>query len=73
MAAVETLRRGYQRYVIGATHARNEFSVDRVTPATEMHVVMLNPGDQGYENGLDAKSMLGEDWEKKVENGISTC
>ena len=34
---------------------------------------MLNPSDQGYDQGLDAKQTLGPDWQKKVDQGISNC
>jgi hypothetical protein len=39
----------------------------------EMQIVMLNPGDPGYEDGIDAKDTLGPDWEKRVEDGITNC
>jgi hypothetical protein len=39
----------------------------------QLRVVMLNPGDTGYEQGLDAKQALGPDWEKKVKDGVPTC
>lgn len=37
-----------------------------------INVLMLKPGDQGYENGIDAKSTLGADWQKKLETGSRT-
>lgn len=39
----------------------------------ELRIVMLNPGDAGYEDGVDAKQVLGVDWEKKVADGVPTC
>lgn len=39
----------------------------------QMQVIMLNPGDPGYEQGLDAKSTLGADWAKKLEDGVPNC
>jgi hypothetical protein len=39
----------------------------------QVRVVMLNPGDEGYDQALDAKQALGPDWEKKVKNGVPTC
>ena len=39
----------------------------------ELRIVMLNPGDAGYEDGIDAKQVLGADWEKKMADGVPTC
>lgn len=39
----------------------------------EMQILMLNPGDPGYANGVDARQVLGADWQKKVEDGINNC
>jgi len=39
----------------------------------QLRVLMLNPGDDGYENALDAKQALGPEWTKKVDKGIQTC
>ena len=36
-------------------------------------VLMLRAGDAGYENSLDAKIVLGTDWEKIAQKGINTC
>jgi len=41
--------------------------------SAQLMVTMLNPGDPGYEDGLDPKKILGPKWEKKVEQGIKTC
>lgn len=39
----------------------------------QFQIVMLNPGDQGFDQGLDAKQILGTDWQKKVDQGINNC
>jgi hypothetical protein len=39
----------------------------------EMQIIMLNPGDAGYDEGLDAKAALGPEWQKKVQDGIPSC
>jgi hypothetical protein len=39
----------------------------------QLRIVMLNPGDAGYEQGLDARETLGPDWAKKVKDGVPTC
>ena len=64
---------GNQVYGSSTTRYTGGQTIVAGTRDTALHVVMLNPGDDGYENGLDAKEVLGEDWEKKVKNGISTC
>lgn len=107
MAAVATLRQGYERFLLGGVGSSNDVRVTQLpgshsytsgnihtygntaygnfqtyTPTTtivsgrnraQMQVYMLNPGDQGYDNALDAKELLGADWQKKVEKGISSC
>ncbi|MCB2141037.1 MAG: hypothetical protein KDE17_18960 [Rhodobacteraceae bacterium] len=108
MAAVETLRRGYQRFVIAGANSANNTSAISTGPTyaytsgtytgygntvygnstttfggnnvmfvgsndADLHVLMLNPGDRGFKDGIDAKSQLGPDWEKLVQDGISTC
>lgn len=40
---------------------------------TQLLVFMFNPGEPGFDQALDAKITLGEDWEEKVINGITTC
>ena len=39
----------------------------------EFAIKMFNPGEPGYANGIDAKTVLGKEWEKKVREGIKTC
>ena len=39
----------------------------------EMQILMLKPGDPGYADGIDARTVLGPDWQKKVEDGINNC
>ncbi|MEO1110632.1 MAG: hypothetical protein AAFX90_22240 [Pseudomonadota bacterium] len=108
MAAVATLRAGYQRYVIQGGGVQNNTRVVSTGPTfattygsasvygntaygssttyfggstsylagsnnAEFAVLMLNPGDRGYANGLDAKAALGKEWEAKVRDGINTC
>lgn len=38
-----------------------------------MNVVMFNPGDRGYGTAIDARQVLGADWQEKVKQGITTC
>lgn len=108
MAAVETLRRGFERYLIGGVGTQNNVGVIQTGPTysntygsatvsgntaygqsttyyggqqtivygshdTAMRVLMLKAGDTGYDRGVDAKMVLGADWQEKVTNGINTC
>ncbi len=41
--------------------------------SAQMQVFMMNTGDSGYQNALDAKRVLGLNWQKKVTDGITTC
>ena len=40
---------------------------------SQMKVVMFNEGDAGYENALDARTILGPEWQKVVAEGVNTC
>lgn len=108
MAAVETLRNGFERFVIQGAGQSNNVSVINRPPTgayttgtfntfgnttygtarttytgggpmvvgqhgANLLVLMLNPGDAGFSEGVDAKRVLGDDWEKLVERGIRTC
>ena len=108
MAAVETLRRGFERYLIGGAQSQNNVRATVMPPTssyttgqasvygntaygssttnyygggvmysgtndTSLRVLMLKPGDPGFENGVDARTTLGSDWAKFVKEGISTC
>lgn len=92
MAAIETLRRGYSRYVISAADSASSVGAV-VMPTTyspvmtypggiplfygtndvQLHVTMFKEGDRGYEQGVDAKSVLGTDWQELVEKGVRSC
>jgi len=108
MAAVETIRRGYARFVIGGMQSQNNVRAIQTGPTgsyttgsfnrygnttygnatttytgggvimtgsndASLLVTMMNPGDPGFTNGVDAKSTLGEKWQELVEKGISAC
>lgn len=89
MAAIETIRRGFQRYLItGTTNDNNSDYVfipsgennvfggqlwDFGTSDVSLRVVMLNPGDRGFNRALDARQQLGPEWQTLAENGVQTC
>ena len=108
MAAIETLRRGYDRYIVQGAQSQNNTSVINQPPTgsftnatltgygntvygsgqttyygggpmvvgtrdTDLAVLMLRPGETGYNNALDARTVLGPDWQELVESGIRTC
>lgn len=106
-AAIETIRAGYERYIIVDAASQNNVRVtqlpgtvnttgtitygngfgtvnttSRYTPGPtiisgghkqSLAVVMFRSGDPGYERALDARQMLGPNWEKLVKSGIRTC
>lgn len=103
-AAIETIRAGYDRYMIVDSRASNNVqtytlpgqyqtsgAMDRygnyyekttyIPGATQttgsydnsVSVVMFRPGDEGYQNALDARSQLGPEWQKLVRDGINSC
>ena len=61
-----------ERQAISADGRRQEYVLTGSNNA-EMQIVMLNPGEAGFEHGIDAKSTLGQDWQKKVDSGINNC
>lgn len=108
MAAVETLRRGFSRYIIGGAASQNNVGVIQTGPTyantygsatvsgnsvygqsttyyggqqtivygshdTAMRLLMLKPGDPGFEQGVDAQMILGPEWQKKVADGVNSC
>jgi hypothetical protein len=108
MAAIATIKAGYQRFIVGGFGTANNTRVVATGPTfatttgtfnrmgntvygtantsyggqstyvtgsnnAEMQITMLNPGDAGYEQGIDARAALGPDWQKKVDGGINNC
>jgi hypothetical protein len=108
MAAVETLRRGFDRYVIQGAQSQNNVRTVSTPPTgstttgtftgygnavygtartsyygggtmvtgtrdTNLVVLMLRPRDPGYANALDARSILGPDWQQIASDGIRSC
>lgn len=108
MAAITTIRQGYERFVVlgygaedntrvistGPTYATTTGSFSRFgntgygTATTtfggqntfiaggnnaEMQIVMLNAQDEGFEEGIDARQVLGPDWQKALEQGVNSC
>lgn len=108
MAAVETIRQGYDRFVIAGARSENNVRAVNTGPTSayttgqattygnttygsatttysgggvlytgsndaDLHVVMLRPGDAGFDNALDARETLGPEWQRLVEEGVRTC
>ncbi len=108
MAAVETLRRGFDRYLIGGAQSQSNVRATALPPTSSyttaqanvygnsvygssttnyygggvmysgthdssLRILMLKPGDPGYDNGVDARIVLGPEWAKLVKDGIQTC
>jgi len=83
-AAVQALRNGFERFqIFGGDQYSNVEVINRPlsqggTMVTGGHsinlrVLMTNPGDPGYDDGLDAKEVLGENWESDLDKPIVTC
>ena len=64
---------GNTAYGSSSTVYSGGFTAVRGRHNAQISVFMFNSGDAGYENALDAQTMLGPDWKKKVADGISTC
>lgn len=108
MAAITTIKQGYERFIVvgfgtenntrvvttGPTYADTSGSFNRLGSTVygssrttyggqttfvsgsndaQMEVVMLKAGDPGYDEGLDARTVLGPEWQKKVEDGVASC
>ena len=108
MAAIATIRAGYDRFIVGGFGTTNNTHVVSTGPTyatttgtfnrfgntaygtantifggqstvltgsndAEMQILMLAPGDAGYQQGIDARATLGADWQKKVQDGINNC
>jgi len=106
-AAIETIKAGYDRYIITNGLAQNNVSVVQgpghfntfgtvnygpgfgtyngtttYSPGPTfvvgshdeaLAVVMFKPGDPGFENAIDARAALGENWQDVVKHGVHTC
>lgn len=108
MAAVETLRRGFERYVVLGAQSQNNVRAITTGPTSatttgtfntfgntttgnstttfggsqtiftgsndaDLRVLMLNRGERGFQQGIDARQTLGPDWQKLVADGINSC
>lgn len=108
MAAVATIRQGFDRYKIADAASQDNTRVVQTLPTystttssaqvygnniygnsttsyggggtfltgrqeAALEVVMYNLGDSGFEDGIDAKVVLGEEWEKIASEGIEIC
>ena len=81
-AAIEVIKRGGDRFVFvsqnsdnritGAT--RNPYVGLQVQRSNEQSLVvqMISKGQQGYNNSLSARQILGPDWQTVVAEGIPT-
>ena len=70
MAAVATLRQGYERFLLGGVGTHSDVNGRN---RAQMEVLMLKRGDPDYHMAMDAKQVLGADWQEKVADGIKTC
>jgi hypothetical protein len=108
MAAIETIRRGFERFIIVGSNSESNVNTLTTGPTyaytsatantygnttygnatttfggpqtifvgsndTDLGVLLLNRGEQGYDQGIDAKAELGANWPELVANGVMTC
>lgn len=77
-AAVETLKYGYQRFVIvnynpiAGDPPGNSTSMPSAH-SQELTVKMFNPGEKGYREAISAKDVLGQDWEDALNQTKFDC
>ncbi len=80
-AAIETIKNGFERYVISGAAAQNNVTVIATRSSTivsgshdrQLAVVMFRRGDPGFDNALDARQELGPNWQEIVKNGVWNC
>lgn len=103
LAAIETIRAGYDRYIITGGEAQNNVRVSQMpgryntegtygrgsyqatttyqpgpTIVSGSHdqglaIVMFHDGEQGAQQAIGAREVLGPDWEDKVKKGVNFC
>jgi len=84
-AAAETLRRGFDKYIIMGSQAQNnistaymwnEYGGGPVVSGTHDHgllVKMFKDGDPNGANGISARDVLGPNWQEIIRNPTLTC
>ena len=83
-AATTTLRQGFERFQMYDGQQYSDVSVvpQPLAPggalvirrhSMNLLVKMTNPGDAGYRDGLDARAILGDDWETRMNEDITSC
>lgn len=76
-AAIETIRRGFDSYVISSGQHDSTLNVYGRSASTSHHqaltVVMFHNGQPGSENALDARQTLGPDWKRIASEDTITC
>lgn len=71
VAALETIRAGYDKYIISVGTAQQNYWSG--TNDQNLTAKMFKYGSPGANQAIDARQTLGPDWQTKVKNGINTC
>ncbi|MYF08594.1 MAG: hypothetical protein F4233_12045 [Rhodospirillaceae bacterium] len=80
-AAIEVLRRGYDRFVVvsvdGRSTATSIFGAYGLFGVASTHhnaarIQMFRNGEGGFEKAIDARKILGNEWQKKIKEETST-
>lgn len=71
VAAIETIRAGYDKYIISMGTAQRDYWSG--TNDQNLTAKMFKNGSPGSAQAIDARQTLGPDWQTKVKSGINTC
>ena len=105
MAAVETVRQGFDGFIVGgassdstvqavSTGPTGAFTSGTIGPGNtfnanttytgsnviftgknnaQLAITAFKRGQPGYNQSVDARTVLGEDWQELVQSGVVTC
>ena len=79
IAAIEVIKRGGDRFLLATSENSKSFGgfaagIPMSRNTRGVVVKMLEPTDPDYDDGLSAREVLGDDWEKQVRRGKpGTC
>ncbi|MGV6875941.1 hypothetical protein ACUSIJ_25055 [Pseudochelatococcus sp. B33] len=67
-AAIETIRAGFDRYiVVGADASGSPAFGQAALQSQTLTIKMFREGDNGAENALSARQILGPDWQEQIK------
>jgi len=66
-------RYGNTVYGRGTTYYGGQQTIVYGSHDAKLAVIAINKGDDGFNDAVDAKLTIGEDWERIVKNGVHSC